>query len=500
MIRDTYEKIKQYCVEEELIRPEDGIVVGLSGGADSLCLLRFLVELREEWKLRLCAVHINHGIRGEAGVEDEQASEKMANDLSVDFRVFHKDIPKLAREQGVSVEEAGRMYRYQCFEEVREELGFDKVAVAHHRDDQAETVLWQMLRGSGICGLGGIRPKRDGIVRPLLALERQEIEDTLQQENMAWCEDASNHEEDYTRNKLRNRVFPYLEEEVQPMARQHLAELAEECQMVWEYLKIQTNECYKRIVWEPDGDETDFKVSVSALEDEDPVIQRQLILAMMEKLAGSRKDLGRAHVEAVMRLAKGETGKKIDLPYGMQAEREYNWLWLRQPDGSKKNGCLDTKLLDVERMTSLGEALHFTDSQGQKYEVVMQRISRDALPAEVPKNHCTKWFDCDRIDANAAEEFAEIPADMNEHIGDKALKWRYPVESDYLSLGDAGGSKKLSRIMIDEKIPTARREQMLVLALGHHVLWIPELGRTSAEYYVTDETKNVLTAQLKRIS
>ena len=245
-MKKVYGTINQYCVEHELLANGDGIVIGLSGGMDSVCLLQVLAALRNEWQLRLVCVHVHHGIRGTAADEDAAFAQRLAAKYNVSFRLYEMDIPQLAKEQGLSEEEAGRNYRYQCFEEVRKELNFDKIAVAHHRDDQAETVLWQILRGSGLRGVCGMRAGRANIIRPLLCLDRQQIEQIVRGNGDGWREDATNREEKYTRNKIRNRVFPYIEQEIQPMARRHLVDLAEDCQRAWDYIERQMLEQYER--------------------------------------------------------------------------------------------------------------------------------------------------------------------------------------------------------------------------------------------------------------
>lgn len=499
MDKNTYDRIKGYCVAHALLSPGDGVVIGLSGGADSVFLLHMLVRLRREWELKLCAVHVNHGIRGQEAEEDAESCRRLSEELSIEFRLFEEDIPGLAVRERISTEEAGRNYRYRCFEQVREELHYDKIAVAHHRDDQAETMLWQMLRGSGIRGLGGMRPERGHIIRPLLFMGREEIEETLKKEGISWREDRTNQEEEYTRNKLRNQVFPYLEKEIQPSARKHLAELSEDLQMVWDYLERQTKDCHERIVEEHETKEAVFrKISVQKLLREEPILRSQLILYIMEELSGSRKDIGRVHAEAVLSLLTGESGRQVDLPYGMHAGRDYDCLWMcryNNPDVKNKENEPEW-----EQIAELKVPMTFRDSMGEQWEVTMGTTSMSILPSEMPKNLCTKWFDYDKMNADMLGMSKENPEKEMETSVETSLKWRFFREGDYMCLGLSGVRKKLARIFIDEKIAGSRRGCIPVLALGSHVIWIPELGRTSAAYYVTDNTQNVLVAQLVRKS
>lgn len=456
MMRHRYERIQNYCTEKQLMQPGDGIVVGLSGGADSVYLLLFLVWLREKWDLELCAVHINHGIRGEAAKEDEIFSEKIADSCHVPFRSFREDIPALARRRKLSVEEAGREYRYQCFRQVKEELGYQRIAVAHHRDDQAETVLMQMLRGSGVRGIGGIRPANGDLIRPLLCLSRQEIEKDLMREGIQWCEDETNQGTVYDRNKVRHEVIPYLQREIQPEAVEHLAAAAEQLQDVWSYLERQIQlACQsiihkERIPVEGEGYRLYFRRSdFLAL---DAVLQPYVLLEVLAEAAGSRKDLGRVHVRGLQKLIDGETGKRISLPYGLWAGRDYDQIWICPERG--KGISKETETLPVR-----GKCCR-----------------RGILPEGIPKNNCTKWFD-----------YAKIKS---------ALTWRHPRNGDFLWIDEAGHRKKISRLLIDAKMSREQRATLWLLAERDHVLWIPALNRISAAYYVTKETKEVFVVQL----
>ena len=180
MNKYIYERVKSFCDDNALIEKNDGIVAGISGGADSVFLFLYLLQVQKEYNLRLCFVHVNHGIRGSEADRDERFVEELCEQNGAMYKVFYKDIPKMAQEMSMTEEEAGRVYRYECFEDVRKELGYNKIAVAHHQDDQAETVLFQLLRGSGFRGLGGMRAKNTDVIRPLLAVKKQEIVETLE--------------------------------------------------------------------------------------------------------------------------------------------------------------------------------------------------------------------------------------------------------------------------------------------------------------------------------
>ena len=195
-----YNKIKSFCRQKELFSPGDKVVIGLSGGADSVCLFLLLNNLAKELDLELFPVHINHNLRGAAAVEDQHFCEELCIKYGLSLIVVSVQVEKLAREQGWSLEEAGRNARYEAFAEIAAKFRCNKTAVAHHKDDQAETVLFQMFRGSRLKGISGMKEKNGSLVRPLLCVTREEIENYLKEKNQSFCIDHTNLEEEYTRN------------------------------------------------------------------------------------------------------------------------------------------------------------------------------------------------------------------------------------------------------------------------------------------------------------
>ena len=221
------EQIYQFIKEKNLLKAGDVCIVGVSGGADSICLLTVLAGLREKMELKLYAVHVNHMIRGTEADADESYVAEYCKKLGIPCDCYHIDVPQLAKEQKLAEEEAGRNARYEAFARAADKYGITdyKVAVAHNKNDVAETVLLNMVRGTGIAGMAGIPVKRDRIVRPLLSCTRQEIEAYLEQQEIQYCTDSTNLENDYARNKIRNRVIPALNE-INTQAAAHISQAA----------------------------------------------------------------------------------------------------------------------------------------------------------------------------------------------------------------------------------------------------------------------------------
>ncbi len=519
MKRDIYWEIAEYSRKKGLLEQGDKIVAGVSGGADSIFLLQALWKLREMFGLQIAAVHVHHGIRGEEADRDRQYTEEFAGRLGLQCVVFEEKAAQAAKEWNMSLEEAGRVLRYRRFEQVREQLGFDKIAVAHHRDDQAETVLLQILRGSGLKGLGGMRPRRERIIRPLLFLSRAEIEAALEQEDIRYCNDSTNQLDDHTRNKLRNRVLPYLQKEVQPAAAAHLAALGERMQGIWDYMEEQCAEFCDKNTERKQGI---VQISCEEMQKLPESMQAEVLLRLFGEIAGQRKDFTERHVLSVIRLLHGGTGKKVMLPYHLTAEKSYNTLILKEnPDASGRKGKGQRDVAGVQEDQAAsgiagvqedwtasggagvqedrtapdsagvqedqtasgiagvqpGQTIHLPVA-GEIWEISFELSGREKISEDDLKKNCTKCFDYDKM--------GTMPV------------FRYPMPGDYLWLDAEGRKKKLSRFFIDAKIPPADRKQTAVLAQGRHILWIPALNRSSACFYITENTKNVFCARVRK--
>ena len=460
---DIYHRIEKYGLDNQLWKKRDGIVIGVSGGADSVFLVTVLKKLQEKYDFLLHVVHVHHGIRGKEADRDMKYTEELAKRFGLSYQGFRADIPKLAKEQHMTEEEAGRSFRYKCFEQERQRLGYTSIAVAHHADDQAETIFFQMMRGSGVRGLCGMFPKKGKIIRPLLTITRQEIETALADIPLEYCMDKTNQDTRYARNALRQEILPAIEQKIQPQARTHLVALGGYMQGVAAYIEEQAELAYQnvaRVVFEREA-----FLSMSLL------MQQEMLLKGMEVLVGKRKDLTARHVESVLRLVKQEGNGRLDLPYGIRTEVSYERFSLMcgESQGRKPSEPEICKL-------SLSQRQVIPLSEGKEISVFSTIEKGKKFMDKDMKKHCTKCFDYDKMN------FMPI--------------FRYPKEGDYFLLRPDGGKKKLSRYFIDRKIPEIYRKEIPVLAVGSHIVWIPELDRGSAYYYVSEKTQNVLQIQI----
>lgn len=454
-------KVRDYMREHEMTAPGDAVIVALSGGADSVCLLTVLKQLATpEFLLR--AVHVHHGIRGAEADRDEAFAQKLCESLSVPLCVAYCHVPAYAAEHGLSEEEAGRILRYQVLEKEagkwEQELPAGsrvKIALAHHRDDNAETILHHLLRGSGLTGLAGIRPVQGRRIRPLLCVGREEIRAYLEAGHISWCEDSTNQSPDYTRNRIRSQVLPLLKTAVNEQAEEHILQAGQIIGQADAYLRQQAEEIWQEAVC---GREEDLAaIPLTAFVRQPEILKTYLIRHMLDQLHPGWKDIGSRHFTAIAELAGKPVGSRLDLPGGLMARTGYETLEIVRKRERE---------VSVKTESGADGEIHGRQTVPELHMTVFSR-QKDQ---EIPKNQYTKWFDYDKIKGT--------------------LSVRTRRTGDYLIL-PSGGSKTIARYMIDEKIPKEKREQILLLAEGSHVLWV--VGFRISEYYKIEEhTENIL--------
>lgn len=457
------DKVLKFNNRNKLFTKGDRIVVGVSGGKDSVCLLDVLDKCREEFDLTLLVVHINHCLRGEDADKDQAFVEKLAKDKGLKCHCEKIDVREVAKERKMSEEEAGRHVRYQIMQHVCMEKGFDKIAVAHHQGDVAETVLFQMFRGSGPRGLSGIHAKREYTIRPILFAEPEEIDAYIEENNLPYCVDATNLVEEYTRNKLRLRVFPYVEKEINPRAKKHVAKAAQKIAMQNNYIERQAKKEYMRVIHVDRGE---YYYDCEEFDALDIVIKLEIIRLVLKNFRDSVKDITEKHYKMIISLSGKVAGKQITLPGNICVERRYGCVWFRNVVSEEKRAVYEECVFPFDKRVEIRK---------ERMRLELDVVSREDLPEEIPQKDYTKWFDYDKIKSGVC--------------------LRNPKDGDYFIMDASGKRKKLSRYYIDEKIPGSERKKELVLADGDHVLWaIP--GRISSEYKVTDKTKKVLVAMI----
>ncbi len=476
--KDIYGKVKAYIENYRMISEGDMVLAGVSGGADSVCMLSILQKLRKEVPFRLMVVHVHHGVREDAQ-KDADYVEELCRKWEIPFFLKKVDMEGYAKENGLSPEEAGRALRYQAFEEALAEEEVCKIAVAHNQNDRAETMLFHLFRGSGLRGLGSIRPVREKIIRPLLCLGREEIESYLIEEKIAFCTDSTNEEDFYTRNKIRHHILSYAEEHICSNAAAHIGDAAEILAETEDFIRKQTVLAYDRCMFS--GEENDMALDLAAFREEDPFLQKGILLRYVEQLTPYRKDITKEHIEALMRLTQKDGSREIFLPYGLLAYKEYDRLLLKRTE--KKNAGRMKKEFCEEEYLPVAITVPGEITVPGLGNVSFQYVSKEEFFSKkeqnIPKKTYTKWFDYDKITT--------------------VLVFRTRKMGDYLTIDSALRKKTIKEYMINEKIPKIQRERIYLLADGPHILWIPGY-RISQYYKVNENTKRILQVQLKEES
>ncbi len=540
----TEQKVFSYIEEHGMAAPGDKIVVGVSGGADSLCLLFLLLEYARRVPLELAVAHVDHGIRTDAA-EDARYVEELCRQAELPFFLRKADVPGLARKWKCSQEDAGRRIRYEAFRKAADGMGGARIAVAHNSNDNGETMLFHLFRGSGLKGLCGIAPLRDRIIRPILCLERREVEAYLEARGILWRRDSTNEEDDYSRNRIRHHILPYAEEALFPGAVEHMRRTAEVLAETEEYLRQQTAEalavCVKGQAPQTvgccaeqsaaagpgsgAGSEAGTKgkapaaagtqgrrVDVEAFLGFHPAIRKRMLHELLVGLSPTGKDMGQIHVRDVLALFLREGNRSVDLPFGITAVRQYGTVTLERRiaaqetapgsrikpySGTERNG---TGRQDVPAWRQEGVTVpsfrenpedFFVYDLGKQGKIEFTLFSAEnMLSAEKPAE-------------KPAEKSLELPKNQYTKWLDydkmkESLVIRTRRTGDYLTIADGGGNaahKSLKKYMITEKIPKQLRDEMPLLAAGNHILWIIG-GRISESCKVDQNTKRILQVRL----
>ncbi|MBO5474105.1 MAG: tRNA lysidine(34) synthetase TilS [Lachnospiraceae bacterium] len=494
---NTYTKVRRFIEKYHMIAEGDLVAAAVSGGADSVCLLHLLWRLKQEVPYRLVAVHVNHLMRPDAS-EDAAYVKELCGQMDLPYFLKEVDMCGYASGQKLSLEEAGRILRYQSFEEVladqagRNETG--KVAVAHNADDRAETMLFHMFRGSGMRGLRSIQPVRGTVIRPVLCLEREEIEAYLKEHHLRYCVDSTNEEDTYTRNKIRHHILPYARQEICQGTVAHMSELADVLSETEAYLDEQTKRLYEACAeiyggyTGPGGNDrqktvSGLKIRGSMLSVAHPVMVNRVLLYCLERLIPHRKDITRQHIADLAALMQKEGSKELFLPGGVKAYKEYDMLYLikdaaraaeENPGKLQDSGGAVYEIVPPAsvHIPSAGDfefSLHGPESD--LYRQIFCNKGQN-----IPENRYTKWFDYDKITT--------------------ILSLRTRREGDYLTIDASLNTKSVKQYMINEKIPKIQRGSMYLLADGSHVMWIP--GYRMSQYYKVDEsTKRILQVSIR---
>jgi tRNA(Ile)-lysidine synthase len=354
---DLKTRVLHYIQEHDMIRAGDRVGIGVSGGSDSIAIFRLIDELKSEMGIQIFVLHFNHELRGADSDMDEAFVRQLAAAHDLEFFGARKNVRAFAEYEGLNLEDAARHLRYQFFAEAVESKKLARVAIAHTADDQAETVLARLVRGTGPTGLSAIYPVKGHIARPLLEIRRAELREYLTSLGQNWREDASNLETTRLRAYLRHKILPILEAELQPAIVANLgrtAGLAREDENFWsafiaERIGTLTKNENGRVgirctdLLHPLGSLLAGHVPENAGEDPQRILSRRMVRAMVAALPGTPRQLTAKHVEQVLHLAdKCASGHRTEVPRAV-AERSFDWIWFESFDRADSRGTPDAR-------------------------------------------------------------------------------------------------------------------------------------------------------------
>lgn len=423
------ENIKKY----NLIIENDKVLVGLSGGADSVCLLNLLYENN---LCKIGAVHINHGVRGEEADRDELFCENLCNKMGIDFYKRKVNMNSYAKDKKISKEEAGRILRKDIFNDISKEHGYSKIALAHNYNDQVETLLMRVFRGTGIDGLSGIEYKSYNIIRPLLNIKRSEIEKYILDNNLAYVDDSTNFENEYNRNKIRNIIIPTIEDTLNENISENIFNLSELAKIDSDYLDNITKKEFKNCC---KINEYYIQLDIEKLKNLDDSIKYRLVRKVFEYLNGDTKNLSRVNVEDILNLSDLSSGREIENISGVNIRKSFDNL-------------IFSKNLEVVKDFKIKL------ESGNTYTINGYNI---------------EVFDSDLIIDNENS----ISISNNLINGDLVLRNRR--DGDRILPQGRNSIKKLKDIFIDKKIDKLDRDRYLIIADNEIVYWVYNLVKSS---------------------
>jgi tRNA(Ile)-lysidine synthase len=483
-------RVRRTIERFELLPPGSRTIVALSGGADSMALLTVLRELAPSGRFSLVgAAHLNHQLRDRASDEDEAFCVRRASDWGLPIRTARVDVLALAKAEHRSIEDAARLARYRFLDEAARQLGADRIASGHTRDDQAETLLLRLVRGAGPRGLAGIFPRAGRVVRPLLDVERHDILEYLKLERIEYRQDESNNDLRFARNRIRHELLPVLKEKGSARIVAHLARAADIFRVDADLLDDLAARAYERVVQTtcPErsrGEGASLTISVERLAAEPPALQRRLILMALKAIAPSRFS-GFEQVERVLTLARtAASTAAVDLP-GVRAERQPSVVVLRYrsgrgrpPEGGTNSGPHDQPITFSYPLRVPGEVAI--------PEAGCEIVAEATPVADLPVG----------VQLRGRGEVAVVDADGLA----RPLVVRSRRPGDRFQPLGLRGHKKLQDVFVDHKIAQPIRDRVPVVVDDRdRIVWVAGLA-VAEDFRVTARTRDVVILTLRRWS
>jgi tRNA(Ile)-lysidine synthase len=464
-------KIKRTLVDHKMVEPGDTILLGVSGGPDSVALLRSLVELKQELRIELAIAHLNHSARGEESDRDAQFVKELGGALQIKTLIEKVDVAAEQIASKNSFQETARNLRLDFFQRTMNQIGANKIALGHTSDDQVETVLINLLRGSGLKGVAGMNPVRSPYIRPLFYCFRSEVVGFLHERGFSYCKDSSNEKTDYLRNRIRLELIPFLQENYNPRIVENFFETSGIFRAENDYLEVLSDHEFDRAVSTKPGETDTLDMDIAYFITLPLALKRRVVRKAIQSVKGDLKKISSFHIQEILRLfEKSQKGKRIDLPDSMEI------LCSGDHVEFKRIPKLDARIL--------------SDDEGKTSDWV----SPLNIPGETPIEKVGLTLKAEIISPGGAEFIADQGnqafLDFDKTGDDLVI--RFFQAGDRLRPLGMQGTKKLKSLFIDEKVPQEIRSSIPILTTGDNdIIWVYGM-RIADIYRVTSSTSKVL--------
>ncbi len=448
------DRVENTVKKHNMLKTGDKIVVGLSGGADSVSLMVSLSMLKDKYELGIIGVHINHMIRGNEADRDEDFSKELCKKLGVEFVSYREDVPHYAKENRISEELAGRQIRYLRFNEVLKNKNANKIAVAHNKNDSVETVLIKLARGCSLNGLKGIQPVNGNIIRPLIDTDRADIEQFLKQSGFSYVTDSTNLSSDYTRNTVRNLIIPQFEKINKSFTNTVYSNLSGICEDD-DFLETQAKKHNDIFSVNAKGD---IQISIKHFIPLHNSMKRRVLLNAIETLSGTRLDIEKKHIDIILKNIDN-TGADLDLAGGIKTHISSEYIIL---SNEQKSGITE-QIVNINSATN-----HKIDFCGNS--IILELTDYNNFIMQKDKN--AVYINCDSCKSGL-------------------IKIRNRLDGDRFKPSGMSGTKKIKQFLCELKIPAPYRQDVPIIEIDGKIAAVVPY-RTAEDFTVNKDTTKIL--------
>jgi tRNA(Ile)-lysidine synthase len=479
-ITGIFRSVEEAITEFDMLRAKDSVLVGVSGGPDSVALVHILRELAPAVSLRLGIAHLNHGLRGQDADNDADFVSSLADKLDLPFHIKKEDIRSFADKEKLSIEEAARHVRYAFFDEIARKQGYNKIALGHHADDNAESILMFIIKGTGPAGMAGIAPVREErIIRPLIRLTRRQIMSYLEAKGLSHVTDSSNLDPDFMRNRIRHHLIPVLQSAYNPGIIQTLNRFGEIFRSEEEWLRDVLDPVFESVVTHTE--KNSVRLSLKGLRGLHEAVRRRVIRKAIAAVKGDLRRISFAHVAAATRLLRADCeGRSLDFPDRIRIQKIGDALVITQ---EKR----DLRKISTKAFRTQPEACRYHIEE----------------PGDAPETlHIEKaglWL---RLTSISVENLPELHKTGQQVAFFDMSKLQFPLLLRDFQPGDRftplgiKGSQKVKKFFIDHKIPRDQRQRCLILLSGNRIAWVVGY-RIGEQFRIEPETRRILKIELQ---